>query len=306
MQLDSLLFFLLVICIGYFGRKADLLPESAADAFPAVLNNICYPAMILETFTGADPSQLLGTGLPVVVFTLAVTSVLFFGSLFLYRKLPATQKPILTFITGIGNVTYVAIPLMRVFLPQRLIFIAVVHGTVQDLLIWSLYHQLFLTNRSDCKAGLAKKLLLSPCLIAVAVGIILSAFRVPLPAFLASAVTKISATTSPIALLFLGMLIHRYGLLQWCRNRLSIVFALGKSLLLPCCVYLAAQFFLPRETALILALLFGSPSPLTSVVWAKEYRCDVKLAVDCCLASTISYLAIMSAAFLIFTSLGIL
>lgn len=306
MQFDGLLFFFLAICIGYFAVKARFVPESAADALPAVLINICYPAMVLQTFTSASAATFLETGLPVVAATLAVTFALFFGALLVFRRTAPERRALLRFITAIGNVNYVAIPLLSVFLSPEALFIALVHGAVQDFLIWSLYHQLFLGSGAENRRDVFKKMFTSPCLLAAVAGVLLVALDIRLPSFLRLTVDKISAATSPIALLFLGMLIHRYGLFSWRRDRAALLYSAAKVLMLPVLVYLALQFFLAPSVALLLAILFASPAPLTSVVWCKQYGGDVKRAVDCTLSSTLFFLLVMSPALLLFTQLGIL
>ena len=64
-------------------------------------------------------------------------------------------------------------------------------------------------------------------------------------------------------------------------------------LLLPCIVFAVLYFLVPLKTACILAVLFGSPAPLTAVLWCKEYGHDTALAVDCLIPSTILYFAVM-------------
>lgn len=306
MQFDGLIYFFLVIAIGYAVMRLRVLPDSAPDVLPPVLINICYPALVLQTFSGVDTKELLSTGLPVVIATLCITFFLYFSSYFFYRRQPRARIPLLRFITGIGNVTYVAIPLLSVFLSEEAMFIVVIHGAVQDFLIWSLYQQLFLRGDPSSKGHLWKKLLTNPCLIAAVAGVILVLSGASLPSFLQITAEKIAATTSPIALLFLGMLIQRYGLWTWRKDRGAMLFAACKVLAMPCAVFAVLQFFLPTTSALLLAFVFGSPSPLTSVVWAKQYQGDVPFAVNCCLASTLLFLAAGSIAMLAFTSFGLL
>ena len=87
-QMSALVFLLLTVCIGYFAAKTGLISDHAGDGFVQLLFNICYPAMILETFATVDVSVLLGTGLPVLVATAIVTLAGFALCLPLYRKLP--------------------------------------------------------------------------------------------------------------------------------------------------------------------------------------------------------------------------
>lgn len=306
MEFDGLLFFFSVIAIGFGAAKARLLPSQALDVLPSVLFNICYPAMVLHTFTTTDTDQLFTAGLPVVLSTVAITGVLFAGSLLLYRRAAPSRKALLCFMSGIGNVTYVAIPLLSVFLHEEGLFIAVVHGAVQDLLIWSLYQQLFLAGSCTSSRELAKKVMTSPCLLAALAGVALALLQIPLPSFLQMTIARLSSTTSPMALLFLGMLIQHHGLFSWRRDRLSMIFALCKVVLLPCLLFAVLHFFLPLQVAILLALLFGSPAPLMVVIWAKQYGGDQQFAVHCCVCSTLLFLVVMSCALLLLTTFGIL
>ena len=305
-QINGLIFFFLAIFVGYFATKAHLLPDSAADVLSAALINIFYPAMILDTFIHIDTDSLLHTGLPVAVATLGVTVVLFFVALWLFRKQPANRKPLMCIMTGIGNTSYVAIPLLSVFLPAEGMFIAIVNSAVQDILIWSLYHPLFLGAGTKDRKELLRKIFTSPCLIAVIVGVIMAACRVSLPSFLQVTVSRLSDTVAPVALLFLGALICRHGLLSWRKDRTAIVYALAKVLALPLVVYIVLQFFLPTSTTLLLAILFASPAPLTAVVWSKIYNSDEAFAVNGCICSTLLYLPIAAAALYLFSQMGLL
>ena len=64
MSVDSLIFFFLMLAIGYGVARLKLVPEQTADTLPGVLLNVCYPAMVLHTFTSTDPQVLLHTGFP--------------------------------------------------------------------------------------------------------------------------------------------------------------------------------------------------------------------------------------------------
>ena len=44
MQLDGLLFFLLMLCIGYGVARLKLVSAQAADVLPGVLINVCPPS----------------------------------------------------------------------------------------------------------------------------------------------------------------------------------------------------------------------------------------------------------------------
>ena len=305
MQIDGLLFFLLMLCIGYGVARLKLVSAQAADVLPGVLINVCYPGMVLHTFSTADPERLLTTGLPTAAATLIVTMTLFSASLLLFRRAPRERRAYWRFVTGIGNVTYAAIPLLGVFLPEEAMLLCIIHGALQDFLIWSLYHPLFLGSFAGNRRELIVKTVTSPCLLAAVVGVVLAAFGLKLPSFLQLTVDTLSNVTSPLALLLLGILIHRYGALSWRRDRSAIVYSLLKVIALPCLLYFPLRAFLDTQTALLLAILFGSPAPLSGVVWSKEYGGDTELAVHCTIASTLLFMAAAGGAMLLLCHFGI-
>ncbi len=306
MQLDGFLFFLLVICLGYFAARLHLVKESAAEVLPSLLLNVCFPALLLTTFASVDRQTLLAAGLPALIATPVFALLPFLVSLFLFRRDEPERRALLRYISGIGNTSFVCIPLLRLFLPDEQMLIVFVHGAVMDLLIWGLHHPLFLGSGLRKNRQPLHKLLLSPCLLAVVVGTILSVTGMPLPSFLQFTADALATVVSPLSLLLIGILIQQYGLLAWRKDRTAILYSLWKVIVYPCLVFAALYFFLPLQSALILAILFGSPAPVTAVVWCKEYRRDTKLAVDCLIPSTILYFLVMGGALTVLTHLGIL
>ena len=306
MQLDGFVFFLLAIAIGYTFCKLKLIPLSAADVLPSVLLNVFFPAMLLNTFANANLQELSAAGLPTVICTLIFSLIPFFACFFLLRKAAPEEKALLRYIAGIGNTSFVCIPLMSLFLSDAQMLIVFVHGAVMDFLIWGVHHQIFVGSGEKNIRLILKKIFASPCLIAVVLGICLSAFRVTLPSFLQYTLDTLEAAVSPLALVFIGVLIAGYGLFAWCKSKIAIVYSLWKVLLLPLIVFASLYFILPLETVLILSFLFGSPAPVSAVLWCKKYGKDAKLAVDCLIPSTLMYFLIMGSALAALNYLGIL
>lgn len=306
MSLNSLIFFFLMIAIGYAAAHFHLVSEHTADALPGVLLNICYPGMVLHAFTTTDPDALLHAGLPTAIATLAVTFSLFFLSLLVFRRAPKQHRAYWQFVTGIGNVAYAAIPLLSIFLSQQVMLLCVIHSAVQDFLIWSLYHPLFLGSTAGSRRELLRKTLTSPSLIAALLGLLIAMFQIQLPSFLQYTVDTLNAMTSPLALLLLGALIHRYGVLSWRSDRLAIGYSFLKVIALPFVLFCVLRCFVDLQMALLLAILFGSPAPLTGVIWSKEYHGDPELAVHCTICSTLLFLLVMSLALLLLRTFGVL
>lgn len=304
--MDGFLFFVFAIALGYLAVRLKLVPQSAVDVLPSVLLNVCFPAMVLTTFAQTDAHELLSTGLTTVAASLVFSLLPFFVGFFAFRRLDRDTAAQLRYLVGIGNTSFVCIPLLSCFLSEEWMVIVFLHGAVLDFLIWGVHHQIFLGSGVRDRKLLVKKVLCTPSLIALAVGIGLSAFGVKVPSFLQYTLDALSASVSPLALLFIGMLMCRYGLLSWRRDRLAVGYSVWKVLIYPCIVFAVLYWILPLGQALVLAILFGSPAPVTLVVWCKQYGKDPKFSVDCLIPSTLLYLAVMGTVLLLLTRQGIL
>lgn len=292
-QMSALVFLLLTVCIGYFAAKTGLISDHAGDGFVQLLFNICYPAMILETFATVDVSVLLGTGLPVLVATAIVTLAVFALCLPLYRKLPGDQRALLILMTTVGNVTYVATPMFSVFLGAEAVMVAVINCSAQDPIVWGINHPMMLKSKSGSN-NFVKEVLGNPCLVATAVGIVIVALGIKIPGFLLDTVSKIAATTTPIALLLVGMLIKQYGMFSWIHDKKALLYSAVKVLVMPVIIFAVLTPFLELKTTILLAFLFGTPGPLLAVAWAKKYDVLIEFAIHSFICSTLLYLLLGS------------
>lgn len=304
MGLDGFLFFFILICLGYFSVKTKLVPEEATDVLPSILLHVCFPAMLFRTFSTTGKEELLAAGLPTVIVSLVFSLLPFLISIPLFKNVGDSRRPLLRFLSGIGNTSFVCVPLLILFLNQEQMWIVLVHGAVMDFLIWGLHQQVFIGSTAQGKKPLLRKAL-TPNLFALVLGVLCSLFALEVPHPLQYTLDALGATVSPLSLIFIGMLICRYGLFGWIHSKTAIAYSLLRVILYPCLVFGVLYFILPLDTAFILAICFGSPAPISAVLWCKQYGKDDRLAVNCLIPSTILYFIVMGGLLILLSSLGI-
>lgn len=297
----GILYVILMIALGYCLISFKILPKETSPHLASVLMSVCFPAMILKSFTAVDPKELFSTGLSTLIVTLIFS--LLPATILLFKKKKGPYHSLYRFICGIGNVSFVCIPLLRLFLTDNEMIAVYLHVSIQDLLIWAVFHPTFAGSQ---KPRQWKELLTEPCLLAVFFGMILCLCKLPLPGFLALPVDALDACVSPLALIFLGMTISRYGATALKGNKTPLIYTLYKIILYPCLIFLILFPFLPLKTAILLAMLFGSPAPVTSVVWMQKYTEDPTPAIACLIPSTILHYIVYTPLLLFLCSMGIL
>ena len=250
--------------------------------------NICYPALILTSIIHMPLESMLKSGLFSVVATFLITLLLFFLSKYLFRHQPDNRQAQLRFQLGVGNVIYVSIPLLGAILGPEFFFVAIMHAVSQDILIWTLYYPMSLRSSVQSNESSWLKHLISPCLLALAAAILIKISGLTLPVFLDNTIARISSLTGPLALLYLGILIKKYGLWRWIKDRQALLYALVKTLAVPLGVLILLLPWRNQGAApFYLALLFGSPAPIMSIIWADDHGGDVAFAINCCVSSTL-------------------
>lgn len=302
-QANKLIYFFLLLLIGYSSGRIKLLPESVSKGISPVLMNLCYPAMIISTFSATQLTQILKSGMQIVLATLVINCVLILFAGYFLRKKASAERTLLQFMYNIGNITYVGIPLISIFLPESTLTLVVLHGSVQDFLIWLYFYPSFLASRE--KGGILQ-FLKNPCLIALLIGLLLMVFPVKLPVCLNMTLNSLSGMTTPLATLYLGLLISRYGVLASIKSIFAIRYSLIKVLLIPFLVFLCCLPILGIHISLLLALLYGCPAPLMSVIWAQQYDVNPKQTGSCCISSTLLFLLVASVVLFLYSRLSLI
>ena len=299
-MLNGIIYVIFMIALGYFLIVCKVLPPDSRPHISSILMSLCFPAMILKSFSAVDPGALLSTGFSTLVVTL-VFSLLPAGILLL-KKNKGQLHSLYSFICGIGNVSFVCIPLLRIFLTDAEMVAVYLHVSIQDLLIWALFHPAFAGSQ---KTKQWKALLTEPCLLAVALGLILCFGNISLPGFLSMPIDALDACVSPLALVFLGMTIGQYGRSALKGGKIPIFYTLYKVVAYPAVIFLILSPFLEEKIAILMAILFGSPAPVASVVWMQRYTEDPTPAIACLIPSPLLYYILYTPLLLFLCSRGI-
>ncbi len=299
-MLSDVMYVILMIALGYILIVCKILPPETRPHLSSILMSVCFPAMILKSFASVEPGELLSTGLSTVIVTLLFS--LLPAGILLLKKNKGALHSLYSFICGIGNVSFVCIPLLRLFLTDSEMVVVYLHVSIQDLLIWALFHPAFAGSHRPRQW---KKLLTEPCLVAVFFGLILCLIGLSLPEFLAMPIDALDACVSPLALIFLGMTIGQYGSASVKGGRIPLLYTLYKVIAYPLAVFSLLLPFLSLKSALLMAILFGSPAPVASVVWMQRYTEDPTPAIACLIPSTILYYLLYTPLLLFLCSKGI-
>ena len=245
--------------------------------------------MILANIWQLDFKLLWAQSAVTVIFSTGLTLFLFFAGKHYFRRAAFRSPALWSFMFGIGNVAYIGIPMLQMFFGESAVTLAIVYSSVGDVFIWLLHYPAVLKGE---KRPL-REVLLNPCLIALILGLILSEAKIPVPEILAPGLNASAKVVPVTALFYVGTVFAGAKLREIPRDMLAWNFSAIKVVVLPAVCFLILWPIIGASQAVILAMIAACPTPLLSLVWARDDPADEMDTQRCFFISTLLYLAVM-------------
>lgn len=283
---SGLVVLLVLLTIGFGVERFKLLSREDIDVIPRFLFQVSYPALIILSISKINPEELIKNSVFVVAVSLVFTMLIYFVALLVLRNYEnKSRREIILFQLMISNVTFVGLPIIKTLFGEIGVYYAIVFAFSQDIILWSLCYWYFSCTEFNAKDTL--KHMANPCMGALFVGLAIIGFGIELPYYIYRPIEMLSQTALPLALIFMGSIFSRGGAKQWVPERDVLLLVGTKVILLPLVVF-SLLYFLPvdRSLVILLAILYGLPFPLLSVVFAKQFDKDYVFALKGILFST--------------------
>ena len=282
----------LILLAGFLIRRAGFLSEEADASLLKVSVNLLYPCLIVSTILGNDAlHQGVNVWLPPLAGFLTVAAgygVSWLGARLL-RVPRGRETRTFTYVTGLYNYGYTAIPVVGSLFGAKALGVLFTHNLGVEVAFW-LGASLILSSHPD-RSGWRRAL--NPPVGAVLGSVLLNFLhvRAMIPAWFFGAVQMLGASAIPLALLLSGAIMSDF--LAEARPSRTETVALGGACLLRLgvlpLVFLALARWLPGTIELKQVLIVQSamPAAMFPVVLCKHYGGDVGLAVQIVLATTL-------------------
>lgn len=289
-----LVLFLLMFA-GFAGVKAGLIRMEGKKAFSDLLVNLICPCMILNSYFAEFQPEIFrnllwayAVSLLLILTGLAVTMIF-------TKKFPVSERPIQRFACIYSNAAFMGFPLIQVMFGEEGLLYASAYVTVFNILLWT-HGYMMLSKRGGETAGAngggfrktLKKLVTTPVLVSVALGLVIYLGQIPIPGVVAEPVKLISGMNTPIAMFITGMIIAESNLGKIIRNVQISDMILLRLILIPLVcfgIYLAAGF--TGMQAQVVFLLEACPCAAITSVFAVQFGYNEEMAAGSVVVTTL-------------------
>ena len=289
-----LVLFLLMFA-GFAGVKAGLIRMEGKKAFSDLLVNLICPCMILNSYFAEFQPEIFrnllwayAVSLLLILTGLAVTMIF-------TKKFPVSERPIQRFACIYSNAAFMGFPLIQVMFGEEGLLYASAYVTVFNILLWT-HGYMMLSKRGGETAGAngggfrktLKKLVTTPVLVSVALGLVIYLGQIPIPGVVAEPVKLISGMNTPMAMFITGMIIAESNLGKIIRNVQISDMILLRLILIPLVsfgIYLAAGF--TGMQAQVVFLLEACPCAAITSVFAVQFGYNEEMAAGSVVVTTL-------------------
>lgn len=283
--------FLLLAVPGFIFTKKKILTSRQVEGISSVLVNFLWPAMVVDAMAQARAdAELVRQAGQAALWALGVIVL---GALCAWiwlkvGKIGSEPGGILLFAAAFANTGLIGMPLIRLLLGEKMLFLASMVELVNDVLIFSVGILLIQTGCGKPRRA-ALRGLLSPGLAGVAVGFLLFATGWKLPAFAGEALSMAADATVPMVLFLVGAQLGEGDLRALVRDGRAWLLTALRLVVVPAAVLALWLIFAGELTAVgqTILLLAAMPAGSCCAMFTRQYGGDWGLATRCVMLSTL-------------------
>ncbi len=284
--IESVLMLYGLLLIGFAIARKEWF-RGGTDLLCSLLTKIILPLNVFRSIRSylTDLSELVALSGLIVWIGLTLLLLAAIGcALSSLLKLPRLKRGVFTASGVFPNILLLGFPIVESVLGESSMKYAVVYYLVDTVLLWSLgtYLLLYFGDNSGKTISLKenlKKVISSPSLIFLFLGILVSFLRIPIPGILEQIITKVSQCSTAISMIFIGSVIRQS---QFSRTMLSkdlISVLLWKIVGVPALILLLFSIMpMPNTARQVCFLIMVMPVCVNFNILTHEYRCDSEYA----------------------------
>ena len=310
-SIESVLTIVILIAVGYFLQKYKWFGPDFSKGISKLVVNVGLPCSI---FTGILANLTvgslgnLGIGLIFPFGTVIVSYIIAFILMKVFKIRPERRG---IFLNGVANANtiFVGMPLNIALFGEASIpyyLVCYISNTISTWVIGIIIMSATDPHKEPGKKSFNWKKVLTPPLVGFIIGLIFLIFSIPVPDFINSALKYLGAFVTPLALIYIGIMLYNAGLKNMRLDRDSILALVGRFVICPIIIIVlimigTGAFGIVMPSMEKNSFIVQSATPMLAVllILADQYHGDVKYATNITTISTVLFIVVVPVLMLI-------
>jgi len=283
---NTIFVILIMIFLGYFLKRIDLLNTEDIDVLNKLVINVAMPCLIFSSLYSADLSNIVTLAImPVISVTVGAISGFIVFIILTVKDYSKKQKWSAVVPVVIGNTAFLGFPIVLGIFGQTALIRAIFYdmGTLVLFLSLSI---ILMINFGGTFKEVIKRILSFPVLWAVIIGITFNLLNISIGGIATDIIGYLAAAAIPIIMISLGLSLRFKGLFK--NLKVASLDVIVKLLITPIIALILVNIIgLSGIEGTVAIVEAAMPSGMLTLVLAVIYKLDFNLAADCAIVTTI-------------------
>lgn len=276
---------------GWALCRTGILQPKERKVLSALVVNLLLPCNIIAAFNMKMSGELLMQFMTILIISILIQVMCSIVAAHAYNHEQPPVKKVLQYATVCSNSGFLGNAVAECVYGSVGLALGQIYLIPQRIIMWSAGISYFTEGASRKEVIL--RILKHPCIIAVELGLVRMIFQIPVPQAVDSVLTSFGRCSTPMIMLFLGMILAETGFGNMITKR-NLGFSVVRLVLLPVAVLIACYFaHIDPMTAGLSVLLTAMPAGSTTAVLAEQYNGDTEFAANCVVLTTLLSIAVL-------------
>ena len=300
-SLESIIPIIALIVLGYFLQVRGWFHNDFGNDLSKLIMNVAMPVSIFVSvlkYLTLEKLISLSGGLVYTFVAFALGYIVAFLSVKVFKVAPGRRGTVInTFVNA--NTIFIGLPLNIALFGDDALAYFLIYYITNTISTWTL--GVFLMT-SDSKDGKKKqeshfdwKRLLPALLLGFIVSVVFLVINIPLPSFVSSTLGYIGGLTTPLSLVYIGIVLAKAGIKTIRFDKDSIVALIGRFIVAPVLMFLVLKLMAPgMVNAEYQTFMIQSATPALAVlpILANQGDGDVEFATNIVTLSTVLFFVV--------------
>ncbi|MBF1709762.1 MAG: AEC family transporter [Streptococcus sp.] len=301
-SLESIIPIIALIVLGYFLQVRGWFHNDFGNDLSKLIMNVAMPVSIFVSvlkYLTLEKLISLSGGLVYTFVAFALGYIVAFLSVKAFKVAPGRRGTVInTFVNA--NTIFIGLPLNIALFGDDALAYFLIYYITNTISTWTL--GVFLMT-SDSKSGKKKqeshfdwKKLLPAPLLGFIVSVVFLVINIPLPSFVSSTLGYVGGLTTPLSLVYIGIVLAKAGIKTIRFDKDSIVALVGRFIVAPVLMFAVLKLMAPgMVTAEYQTFMIQSATPALAVlpILANQGDGDVEFSTNIVTLSTVLFVIVI-------------
>lgn len=282
--LQQMIILFILMAVGFFCSKKDILTEETSKKISAIVVNIANPAIILVS--GMSDERIEGTELiHLTILILIIYAVLLVLAFLIPVLLRIDQRSRGTYqaMMVFSNIGFMGYPMVSALYGSGAVLYAALYGIPFNILIYTFGVSAMSKNKpsdgSETKKSFSLGKIFNIGMVSSLLSLAIYLIQLPIPDVIYSALDYLGSMTAPLSMMVIGASLASIKIKDLFTDKKLIAFSLIKMVIIPILAMFVIRQFVESEVICgVMLIMLATPVGSMTAMLAQQYDGDYDMA----------------------------